>query len=362
VSRYQISEVIEASNLITHVTIVGKLIPATPDDYMKLVRLAHDFKRTVLYATRMIAKGMKTNDILKELRNMLNKAYADAAYKSAKAIVKGCKFNGGTPSHIKVRKLFILSDGEASKSGNRNIRLESTNLVRIRYPHDHSWILLKVYFGKEYLPLIQELTELTKQKRVSYAAKVVFRNGKIYLHLSIPINTYLKYFNKGEAKGGLIAGFDLNSDRINMVIIDRYCRIRDIRTERFPEVTSHGYLRNKAKIKRLKALARLLKYAYYHNVGTVVFENLLTIKQRKYTRNPTTNRKIAKFAKRELLRHGIIMSMKYRFKTLLVNPKGTTHSKEHNKVMRMYGLDKHTASAYLIALKSIGKYTKDIKI
>jgi len=47
------------------------------------------------------------------------------------------------------------------------------------------------------------------------------------------------------------------------------------------------------------------------------------------------------------------MSMKYGFKTLLINPKGTTHSSEHNYIMRKHGLDKHTASAYLIALKGI---------
>jgi len=30
--------------------------------------------------------------------------------------------------------------------------------------------------------------------------------------------------------------------------------------------------------------------------------------------------------------------------------------KEHGEVMRKYGLDRHTASAYLIALKSIEGY------
>jgi len=46
-------------------------------------------------------------------------------------------------------------------------------------------------------------------------AKIVFRGGKVYLHVSVPIELYLKHFKKGEARGKLIAGFDLNSDRIN---------------------------------------------------------------------------------------------------------------------------------------------------
>lgn len=42
----------------------------------------------------------------------------------------------------------------------------------------------------------------------------------------------------------------------------------------------------------------------------------------------------------------------YGLQIIAVNPKGTTHSKDHEYVMRRYGLDKHTASAYLIALKA----------
>jgi len=36
-----------------------------------------------------------------------------------------------------------------------------------------------------------------------------------------------------------------------------------------------------------------------------------------------------------------------------VNPRGTTHSREHAEAMRKHRLDKHTASAYFIALKGL---------
>lgn len=181
------------------------------------------------------------------------------------------------------------------------------------------------------------------------------RDGRIYLHLSVPLELYLKFFRKGGGAGGgsLVAGFDLNSDRINMVIVDKCGRIRDTRTAWFPEVTSHGFPRNKAKTRRLEALSELLRYAYYHGVGVVVFENLFAVKKRVFGRNRIANRKIARFAKRELLRHGVVMAMKYGFRVYLANPKGTTSSKEHDEVMRRYGLDRHTASAYLIALKGL---------
>jgi len=357
VLHYQTNEVINAETLISHVTITGKLIPQTPSDFMKLVRLAYDFRKAVLYATRMISKSMKANELLKELRGMLNKGYGDSAYKVAKSIVEGCRFNGGNPQHIKVKKLFIVGEGEAVRFGNRNVRLEATDRVKIKYPYNRTWLFFKIQYGKDYLPLVQEIVKLAKEKKISYSARIVFRDGRMYLHLSIPVDSYLKYFSKGSANGSLTAGFDLNADRINMVIVDKFGRIRDVKTEWFPEVTSHGYPRSKAKIKRLEALAKLLKYAYHHNVSVVVFENLFIIKRRKFTRNSTANRKIPRFAKKELLQYGIIMAMKYGFKVLLINPKGTTSSKEHSIVMKKYGLDKHTASAHLIALKGIERHS-----
>jgi len=68
----------------------------------------------------------------------------------------------------------------------------------------------------------------------------------------------------------LIAGFDLNSDRINMVVMDEHGRIVDTRTAWFPKVASPGFPRNKARVARLQAFSKLIEYAYYHGVGVAV--------------------------------------------------------------------------------------------
>jgi hypothetical protein len=47
------------------------------------------------------------------------------------------------------------------------------------------------------------------------------------------------------------------------------------------------------------------------------------------------------------------MALKYGFRVLLVDPRGTTSSREHGELMRRFGLDRHTASAYLIALRGL---------
>jgi len=353
VSRCQTSSIVDASSIVNYVTIIGRVYPVSSEDYMRLVRLAWDFRRAVQVATRMIARGLEENSVLRELRRVLNKAYADSAYKAAKAMVEGCVFNDGNPLNIEVKKPFIVSEGESSRLGNRNVRLEDTCLVKVKHPYDGSWITLQAEFGEKYLPLLRELVDLAKQKKMSYTARIVFREGDIYLHLSIPIQLYLKYFKKGEARGRLIAGFDLNSDRVNLVIIDEHGEIVDVRTAWFPEATSHGFPREKAKALRLNALARLLKYCHRHGVSVVVFENLLSVKRKRFTRSKKANRKINRFAKKQLIQHGVAMALKYGLRALLVDPKGTTNSREHGELMKKYGLDRHTASAYLIALRGL---------
>ena len=131
-----------------------------------------------------------------------------------------------------------------------------------------------------------------------------------------------------------------------MVIVDREGKIRDVKVKHFPEVTSHGSPKNKAKYIRLKALAELLDYAYYHNVGIVLFKDLDRIKRRRYTSNPKANRKISRFAKHELLHYGVTMALKRGFKVFLVD--STNTSKIAKQICKKLGLDAHCTSAYIL--------------
>jgi IS605 OrfB family transposase len=152
---------------------------------------------------------------------------------------------------------------------------------------------------------------------------------------------------------GLVAGFDLNSDRINMVVVDGSGRIVSLKSKRFPEVTLHGFPKNRARDIRLKSLKELLRYARNIGVDYVVFENLFIIKKRGKTYSPSGNRKITRFAKKQLLQHGLVMAVKLGLTPVLVDPSGTTHSREHEEVMGEKGLDRHMASAYLIAIRGL---------
>jgi hypothetical protein len=98
---------------------------------------------------------------------------------------------------------------------------------------------------------------------------------------------------------------------------------------------------------RLNALSQALNFLSRVGVDYVVFEDLFLVKKRKFIRSRTGNRKISRFAKKQFLIHGVIKALRLGFNVILVNPKGTTNSEEHEKVMREKSFDRHTASAYM---------------
>ena len=61
--------------------------------------------------------------------------------------------------------------------------------------------------------------------------------------------------------------------------------------------------------------------------------------KRRFTRSKSGNRKVSRFAKRQMLIHGVIKALRLGFNVILVNPKGT-NSEEHEKVMREKGFDR----------------------
>ncbi len=351
---------------IKHVTVVGR-IWCYGEDYQRLVYLAHKYRDAVMKSVKMLAKGLGKKYTEEILTKDLNQGYAKAAVDIAELVVEGAEYHNSNPLKIKVRKLFIASKGVARLKGNGNIRLLSNDKLIVSYNFNgksgkhNNWIQCSVKFGEEYIPLIDELIDYTLNQELSYMAKILFRSGKIYLHISTPTELYIKHFKKVDKKpeGSNIASFDLNSDRINMVIVDRQGIIRDTKTERYSEVNRPGYPKDKAWALRLQALGKLLRYAYYCGANTVLFEDLDKIKRSnekgKINSGRNGNRKITRFPKKQLLEHGVLMAWKYGFRVYLVNPSYT--SKLAEKLKNSFYLDRHTTSAYTLALRYLNPET-----
>jgi hypothetical protein len=86
------------------------------------------------------------------------------------------------------------------------------------------------------------------------------------------------------------------------------------------------------------------------------------VKRKKLTRSKSGNRKVSRFDKRQLLIHGVIKALRLGFNVVLVNPKGTTNSEDHDRILRKKGFDRHTSSAYLRGLEVIKKANSYVKM
>lgn len=325
---------------VNYITIKTMLEPERQEDYLKLTLLTEKFKRAVELAIRLQLRGVRKAEGVKEVSRLVlnNWWYSDSAWDYAKMLRRGAEQNGGNPRHIHLKSKFLISKPKENEKGNRNVRIGGLT-VKIR--SNGEWLNFKLKTAEKFLPVIFDA------QKFKYGAQVVLRNGKVYLHVQVPFEVYLKHFGK-TINGRLYAGFDLNSDRVNMVILDEDGIIRDVRIEHFPEVNSSGFSKKKARDLRVKALARLLDYAFYHGVGVVFFEDLERIKRRngKVTASRRGNRKAVNFAKKELLEHGVVMALKRGFEVYLVNPAGS--SKLGRELARGLGLDVHSSSAFVI--------------
>ncbi|NJE09003.1 transposase [Thermococcus sp. M39] len=325
---------------VNYITIKTRLEPETTEDYLKLALLCEKFKRGVELSTRLQLKGVKKSKGVKEISRLIlnNWWYSDSAWDYAKMLVNGVKHNGGNPKHIHLKSKFLISKPKENEDGNRNVKIEGSK-VRIR--SNGEWLNFKLRTSKRFLPVILDAQKL------KFGAQVILRNGKVYLHIQVPFEVFLRHFGR-TTKGKLYAGFDLNSDRVNMVILDGNGIIRDVKIGHFPGANSPGFPKKNARDLRLKTLARLLDYARHHGVGVVFFEDLERIKQRngKTSKSKKGNRKASNFAKKELLGHGVIMALKRGFEVFLVNPSGS--SKLGKELSVGLGLDVHSTSAFVI--------------
>jgi len=91
--------------------------------------------------------------------------------------------------------------------------------------------------------LLRELEELSERKEEGYDVVISFKEG-VKIRFQAPLWLYLKHFSSPKPTGyDLVTGFDLNSDRLNVVVIDKEDRVITTRAYRYSEVTRLVILR-----------------------------------------------------------------------------------------------------------------------
>lgn len=298
-----------------------------------------------------------------------NRRYADGVIVLVRGIYESCRQLGMDFREVELGKWLMFQQAEKEYPC-RNITLKhgyEFHITTIDYNSRAERIRIKPTISKNYKLLLNKIIE-EKQR---YAGRVVVRDygvrdSKIFVHgeiqLTIPLNFYYKHMTRySKPKGNLIGGADVNTDRVNLAIIDSNGRLRDTKTFWFEEASRKGCCRRRARSIIGMRIHDMLKYAYHHGVSIIALENPRVLGRLKlaWVRNGRRLHRNYNWKKTVFRNRTIEMiALKaplYGIKPVYIDPKGTTNSKEHDEVMKKNGLDKHTTSAYLIALKGLNK-------
>jgi len=296
-----------------------------------------------------------------------NRRYVDGVIVLVQGIYESCRQLGVDFMKVELGDWLMFQQVEKEYPV-RNITLKhgyEFHITAIGFDGEPSRVVIKPTIPRNYMKLLDGIL-VERQKHVARAVIRDYgvRKGRLWvrgeIQVTIPIDFYYRHMARYRVNNGrLYGGVDVNVDRINLAIVDEKGRLRDVKTFWFEEASRKNCPRRRARSIIGMAVHNMLRYAYHHGVKTLFLENPEVLGRLKLLWIRNGSRLHENYNYRvSVFRSSVIemIAMKaplYAIKTIYVDPRGTTHSKEHDELMRKYGLDRHTASAYLIALKGL---------
>jgi hypothetical protein len=296
-----------------------------------------------------------------------NRRYSYGVITLVRSVYESCRQLGVDFKNSELSDWLMFQQSEKEYPP-RSITLKSLSEVEVtvfNYGKESKRIALRVSISGTY----EKLLETVLREKQPYMPRVYvkswnIRDGRLYvrgeLQVTIPVDFYYKHMARVRVnKGRLYAGIDVNVDRINLVIVDDDGRFRDVYTFWFEEASRKGCSRHRARSIIGMRVHEMLEYAYNHGVKVLFLENPEVLGKLKLLWVRSKDRKHENYNYRVSIFRSSIIEMivlkapLYSIEVKYVDPKGTTNSREHDDVMRKYRLDRHTASAYLIALKGL---------
>jgi hypothetical protein len=296
-----------------------------------------------------------------------NRRYADGVVTLVMGIYESCRELGIDFGSVELGDWLMFQQSELEHP-NRNITLKQNHefhVTTIRYDGSIGKVVVRPTVPRSYRQLLDAIIT----ERVEYMGRVVVRdygvrNNQLWVrgevHMTVPLDVYYEHMARHRRNAGkLFGGVDVNADRINLAIINDNGEFIDRRTFWFSEVTARGFPKHKAWSIIGMRIHELLEYAYRHGVKTLFLENPEVLGRLRLMwvrggdrKHENYNHKVSVF-RSSIIERIALKAPLYSIKVGYVSPRGTTNSKEHDELMRRYGLDRHTASAYLIAIRGL---------
>ncbi len=296
-----------------------------------------------------------------------NRRYADGAITLVMGIYESCRSLGVDFRSVELSNWLMFQQSELEYPV-RNVTLMrggEFSIITVSYDGTTSRVVIKPTVPRSY----GELLNAVLTERIKYMGRVVVRDygvrgNRLWLrgevHVTVPLDVYYEHMAKHRRNSGrLFGGVDVNADRINLAIIDEEGGLRDYKTFWFSEASRKGFSRHKAWSIIGMRIHEMLDYAYRHGVKTLFLENPEVLGRLRLMwvrggdrRHENYNHKVSIF-RSSIIERIAMKAPLYSIETKYVNPRGTTNSKEHDEAMRKHRLDRHTASAYLTALRGL---------
>ncbi len=271
------------------------------------------------------------------------------------------------------------SRADASKKGNLCIRLLSLDKIQLKLftnKQDYRDFVVSARPPKDRKRkvVLAKVLELALDKKLGYDAKFYidgWRDGKVFARVQITVPLWLwseimQQFSYSKSRHvEYVVGVDINSDRLNFILIDEYGNIVDKYTLWLTKVKSmHGY-RKKDLVglvgkEFVKLIGKWCRYSFALAVEDPerLSRAVLRFIKLKLRGSAYYNWKVMTFSA-WLAETLMQIAERYGVPTIPVNPWGTTHSEEHDEIMRKFGLDRHMASAYIIAKRALTQLKQD---
>ncbi|MCD6487896.1 MAG: hypothetical protein J7K21_01550 [Desulfurococcales archaeon] len=304
-----------------------------------------------------------------------NKRYADGTVLMIREIMESVKRLGVSLNKVKLRDWWLLQSRGSPRPedrGNRDIRLISRGKARVMLYNSSFWDRydIDVRVPRIYSEIFERIAELGMKCKLGYLARMVVLDSsyvRVYaeLQISIPYELYLSHRRRFERPlGNNVAGIDVNVDRINLAIINKRGILRDTKTFHYPSLASTTLKGEQRRSLLHKVVHDVLKYAYYHGVSTIVLEDpeiLGYLKSRwirsNERRNSRYNRRVSIF-RSSIIEEFVLHAPEYGLNSYYVDPAYT--SKLAELIAKDMGLDRYTASAYIIALEYLELRPKQV--
>jgi len=309
-----------------------------------------------------------------------NRRYVDGILKLIYSTLKSARALRVSIREIELKQwLLFQSDGERGYArGNMNIRFIDVSHVRVLtldYDRKAEYVELTPTIPKGWRRVIEVLVDRARKGLVGYPARVIIKDygiGKYDLHIHgevqvmIPCELYLSVMRRySKPRGNNVAGVDVNVDRMDAVVVDKYGNLISHRTFWVKDATFMGVRRKRSWSLIGVQIHALLKWLYSQGVSVIGLENPEVIGYLRYYWIRNGERRGSKWNwKVSMFRNSIIERIAwkaplYSMKIIYVNPRNT--SKEGEKEGEKLGLNRHLGSAYIIAKRTLKLLQRPLK-